>query len=216
MKILTFICIGLLTFTSLKGCALGGSSDSDSNEIRSAFQGLGDEQSDQLRPIEAEKLRFMRQEEKLARDVYLSLYATWKEAAFKENANAEQQHMDLIKKLLNRYGVADPIIDDSIGVFEDKNFDMLFRSMTEAGNKSMVDALKVSAAVEEIDIDELQESVAESKNEDLRQVYVDLLQDSKEHFRTVVRQIESLGITYHAQYMTQQEVDKILNLGKDN
>ncbi|MDP2030099.1 MAG: DUF2202 domain-containing protein [Thiobacillus sp.] len=48
-------------------------------------------------------LLFMREEEKLARDVYLTLYETWGLAVFSNIASSEQSHMDALLKLLRTY-----------------------------------------------------------------------------------------------------------------
>lgn len=49
---------------------------------------------------EKEGLIEMREEEKLARDVYLTLYNKWKLQIFKNIAESEQTHMDAVKYLL--------------------------------------------------------------------------------------------------------------------
>ena len=65
---------------------------------------------------EAAMLVKMRQEEKLARDVYLTLYERWGLAIFNNIANSEQSHMNAIKVLLDRYGIEDPVFNDERGV----------------------------------------------------------------------------------------------------
>jgi len=42
---------------------------------------------------EVKWLRFMREEEKLARDVYLKLFDTWKLTVFSRIARSEQRHL---------------------------------------------------------------------------------------------------------------------------
>ena len=60
----------------------------------------------------------MREEEKLARDVYLELYDTWGQQIFKNIAESEQSHTNAIKTLLERYDITDPVTDDSRGIFQ--------------------------------------------------------------------------------------------------
>ena len=62
----------------------------------------------QLTSTEADGLRFMREEEKLAHDVYVALYEKWGLRIFNNISNSEQTHTDAVKTLLDRYGVADP------------------------------------------------------------------------------------------------------------
>ena len=59
---------------------------------------------------EAAALLFMREEEKLARDVYNTLSATWGIQSFSNIASSEQMHMDEIKVLLDRYALTDPAL----------------------------------------------------------------------------------------------------------
>ncbi len=58
---------------------------------------------------EIDDLVYLREEEKLARDVYLHLYNTWGQWIFENIAASEQQHMDAVKTLLDRYGIHDPV-----------------------------------------------------------------------------------------------------------
>ena len=62
-------------------------------------------------------LTYMREEEKLARDVYIFLYDKWGSQIFNNISVSEQTHMDAIKTLLDRYGIPDPVADKGPGVF---------------------------------------------------------------------------------------------------
>jgi len=53
-------------------------------------------------------LTYIREEEKLARDVYLYLYDMWGSSIFDNISVSEQAHMDAIKTLIDRYGLDDP------------------------------------------------------------------------------------------------------------
>jgi hypothetical protein len=64
----------------------------------------------ELSAEEAASLLFMREEEKLARDVYNTLSATWGIQSFSIIASSEQRHMDEIKVLLDRYALTDPTL----------------------------------------------------------------------------------------------------------
>lgn len=54
----------------------------------------------------------MREEEKLARDVYLELYETWDLPVFYNIAQSEQTHMGAVKTLIEKYNLKDPITDE--------------------------------------------------------------------------------------------------------
>ncbi len=64
-----------------------------------------------LTAAEEEGLLFMREEEKLARDVYLVLFDKWGLRVFENIAESEQRHMDAVLYLLGKYGLDDPARD---------------------------------------------------------------------------------------------------------
>jgi hypothetical protein len=58
---------------------------------------------------------------------------------------------------------------------------------------------------------DLQEAIDASDNADIKQLYENLMSGSRNHLRAYVGQIEDLGIVYEAQYLTQEEVDAIVD-----
>lgn len=64
-------------------------------------------------------LLYMREEEKLARDVYLTMYNLWGLQIFDNIAASEETHTEAVKLLLDRYNLADPVGSNGIGVFTD-------------------------------------------------------------------------------------------------
>lgn len=161
---------------------------------------------------ESAGLRFMREEEKLAHDVYLTLYEIWGTPVFQNIANSERTHMDAVLSLLERYGITDPVGDNTIGVFTDPTLQALYDQLVAQGTQSLGDALKVGAAIEEIDILDLEERSAQTANADIRQVYANLTQGSRNHLRSFVQTLaRQTGETYTPQYMSQAAYDAILN-----
>lgn len=156
-------------------------------------------------------LCFMREEEKLARDVYLTLYATWGTPIFQNIANAEQTHMDAVLTLLERYGVADPVGANGVGVFIDPALQALYDQLVVQGNSTLGAALQVGAAIEELDILDLAERSAQTAHEDIRLVYAQLTQGSHNHLRAFVQTLaRQTGETYTPQYLSQAAYDAIL------
>ena len=102
----------------------------------------------------------------------------------------------------------DPIQDT--GVFTNGELQSLYDSLLTQGSQSVLEALKVGALIEEVDIEDLQIAIAETENPALLQVYSNLLKGSENHLRAFVRQIEFLGETYNAQHFSQEIVDEIL------
>ncbi|WP_456413605.1 DUF2202 domain-containing protein [Thiolapillus sp.] len=164
-----------------------------------------------LSDVEASTLSFMREEEKFARDVYLTLFDRWESPIFENISAAEQRHMDNMKRLVDAYGLVDPVTDDTVGVFTNTSLAALYQELTEKGAISLEDALFAGALVEELDITDLKRAIAESTHAEVTKAYESLMRGSRNHLRAFVSQIESLGIVYEAQVMSQEEVDEIIN-----
>lgn len=162
-------------------------------------------------PVERRGLSQMREEEKLARDVYLTLYEAWKLPIFRNIARSEQRHMDAVKVILDKYSLQDPIITDTIGVFTDQNIQYLYYQLIQAGGVSLVEALKVGATIEDLDIYDLKKFLRRADNVDIKTLYQNLMKGSRNHLRAFADQLNINGISYSAEYLTQKEVDDIIN-----
>ena len=190
-----------------------------------------------LDATEASHLTFMREEEKLARDVYLTL-ASWypNQSTFNTIATqSEQTHTDTMRDKLTQYGLEDPNPDannlpDSLGVFLGDEwgwyFDEKFAALTSWAANSELDALYVGAFIEELDMHDIadcpQVMVDAGYNDPCGLTYTDetglinsyssLIDGSESHLRAYVGQIEAIiGVgNYQAQYLSQAEVDAIL------
>ncbi len=162
---------------------------------------------------EEKDLEYMRQEEKLARDVYLTLYNKWGLNIFNNIADSESTHTEMIRLILQKYNLPDPVEEtgDEIGVFKDPVLTNLYNQLVEEGEKSLVDALKVGATIEDLDISDLQKALSETDNEDIAFVYENLMKGSRNHLRSFVRTLERYGATYTPQYISQQEYESIIN-----
>lgn len=97
--------------------------------------------ADQPQPISADELSedeiagllFMREEEKLAHDVYQAMYALWGMPIFANIAESELTHTEAVKGLLNGYGIADPAESLPAGVFSDANLQALYDQLIAQG-----------------------------------------------------------------------------------
>ena len=132
-----------------------------------------------LSDAEAASLLFMREEEKLARDVYTKMYELWGMPIFQNIAGSEQMHMDQIKLLLDRYGLADPAL--APGQFTDPALQALYDQLVAQGSVSLADAMNVGVLIEQTDIADLQERIAQTDNADIQMVYSNLLNGSYNH-----------------------------------
>lgn len=162
---------------------------------------------------ETAALAYMREEEKLAHDVYLALYARWGSATFQNIANSEQAHTEAVRALLERYGLADPA-SSQVGVFANPELQALYTTLIAQGSGSLAEALKVGAAIEEIDILDLQERLAQTDNADIQQVFTNLLHASGNHLRAFASALQTqTGETYQPQHMSQPAYLAILEEG---
>ena len=159
---------------------------------------------------EIQTLTFMREEEKLARDVYLTLNETWPQPVFTNIAQSEQQHMDAMLALLERYQIADPA-RPVIGLFNNMELQALYDKLVIRGQQSATEALYVGASIEEIDILDLEKAIAETDQPDLRRAYENLLAASGNHLRAFVRNIEAQGLVYEPQHLDVEQLETILS-----
>jgi len=134
-----------------------------------------------LSDVEKEHLLLMREEEKLARDVYQALNAKWNNQKFSNISKSEQQHMDSLKVLLDKYGLADPTAGKKPGEFTNKKLQGLYTELVQKGSRSLSDALAVGVEIEKLDIADLEEALSKTTNSDLTFVYKNLLRGSKNH-----------------------------------
>ncbi len=159
---------------------------------------------------EAAGLSYMREEEKLARDVYLTLYDTWGDPVFSNIARSEQQHTDAVKYLLDLYDLPDPVVDDSVGVFTNPDLQALYTQLVEQGQQSLEEALRVGATIEEIDILDLEAWQEKTEDTTILTVFQNLERGSDHHLRAFVGRLEALGSSYTPQHLSQEQYDEII------
>ena len=155
-------------------------------------------------------LSYMREEEKLARDVYLALYEKWGIRTFLNIAKAEQQHMDTVGALLDARVLDDPAKDAQAGVFQNSELAKLYDELVALGSVSAKDAFMVGAIIEDLDIYDLDQYLAQTEDEAEIWVYTNLKRGSENHMRSFVRQLERYGTTYEARYISSEELSSIL------
>lgn len=158
---------------------------------------------------EKEDLLFLREEEKLARDVYLFSSAKYGTQIFANISWSEQKHMGEVLNLLTKYGVPDPASKDT-GVFSNAVLQQLYTDLTSKSNKSLGDALEVGATIEDLDIYDIKSNMERTDKLDLLDVYDKLQCGSRNHMRAYYTQLNNEGITYKPQYLSQDELDEIL------
>ena len=125
-------------------------------------------------------LLYMREEEKLALDVYTALYEKWGLRIFRNIAASEKQHFDAIGTLIARYELEDTALSEP-GAFSTEDFQNLYESLVEEGGFSIAEALGVGVKIETMDIDDLHAAIDNADNRDILSVYANLLNGSENH-----------------------------------
>lgn len=177
--------------------------DSDDNVILS----LGEN--------EKADLIFMREEEKLARDVYLYFSEKYDLNIFKNISSSEQTHMDAVLGIMEVYGVEDPASNE-MGVFTNADLQQLYNNLIAQGDASLVAALTVGATIEDVDILDLDNAIDATSKADIIDVYEMLACGSRNHMRGFSSQLDVQGETYTPQFITQEMYDDILSGGHEN
>ena len=160
-------------------------------------------------------LVYMREEEKLAHDVYVKMFELWGQPVFEHIAKSETVHTNAIKGLLDYYGIADPALPDA-GVFSNPDLQNLYDQLVESGSASLVDALKVGATIEEVDIVDLDKGMQDNPADTIMTVYQRLRTGSTHHLKAFVTQLTRQGVDYQPQYLSQEVFDAIVNGTDDN
>lgn len=176
------------------------------------YQELNNFPKQTLSDTEKASLVFMREEELLAHDIYTELYKRYSLQVFNNIANSEQTHTEAVLVLLERYELDDPAANHTTGVFVDQTLQTLYNTLLARGLENEVEALKVGALVEEVDIKDLKIQLAEKvDNQDIIYVYENLMKGSRNHLRAFVKNLRVRGVTYVPEVLSQSDYDVIIN-----
>jgi hypothetical protein len=158
---------------------------------------------------EAEGILFIFEEEKVARDVYTSLFRANQMTIFDNTAQSEQSHMDSVKPLIEKYNLELP--ETEPGIFSNQSLQKLHDKLFQNGLKSPNEALISGATYEEMSILDLQRELGMTDKTDITTVYEGLLAGSRKHLRSFVKEMESRGTKYQPKLLTQENFNKILS-----
>ncbi len=199
------------------------------------FEQISDDGVSALDFNEQTHLEFMCEEEKLARDVYITLGAKYPASTiFGMIDDSEERHKCSVADMLGKYAIPNPSTNDNVGVFTGEAYGWYFNekytALVERGSASGLEALYVGAFIEELDmldINQCPKVIVETDNgiddvsecgkiyttkPDIQRLYGSLIEGSENHLRAYVTNIEKqIGEgNYKAQVLTQEEVDAIL------
>ncbi len=138
---------------------------------------------------ETATLLHMVEEEKLAHDVYVALADDTGARIFDRIAVSEARHTDAVRALLEARGIDDPTAGAAAGEFTDPVFDQMYADLVAEGSTSLDAALQVGVQIEELDIADLKDAIAETDQADIDTVYGNLLTASGHHLTAFENQL---------------------------
>ena len=167
-----------------------------------------------LSASEQEGILLMREEEKMAHDVYQAMYQKWQQPIFKNIAQSEQSHMAAMKTLIDYYGLTDPIKNQT-GQFTNPTLQATYDRLIAKGNNSLQDALLVGAEIEDMDIADLDRLIQTSKQPNIKTVYEQLNRGSRNHMRGFSRQLKRFNMNYTPQHISATQYQQIVSSGTE-
>jgi len=184
---------GLRAGQGMGQCARRGQCDGTGpqNAANTCPLGQSGPTAGEITPTDANNLLFMKQEEKLARDVYQALAEKWEHRTFVHIAVAEQRHMDAVDRLVQAVGLTDTTPDET-GKFSIPELQELHDKLVEQGSESLAKALAVGVLIEETDIADLDEALAATQNATVLRVFTNLRRGSANHLAAFNRAIAAL------------------------
>ncbi|MBU1370927.1 MAG: DUF2202 domain-containing protein [Bacteroidetes bacterium] len=167
--------------------------------------------TEEISESELSTLRFVREEEFLAHDVYVALYEKYTIPVFNNISKSETFHTSMILALLQKYGIEDPAANHQSGVFVDPELQEYYDQLMALGNTSLNDAIIVGATIEDLDIADLVSHLEEDvDNEDISFVLTQLSKGSRNHLRAFNAHLTFRNLTYNAQFISQEYYDEIV------
>ena len=162
---------------------------------------------------EKDAILYMREEEKLARDVYNFLYDKWDMNPFGNIRQSEQIHMDRMEALILDYGLEDPVVKngDKPGVITNSFLQQQYNQLVKSGSQSVVEALKAGAKIEELDVADLDERIAQTKKATILTQFNYLKQASENHLRAFTRRLKAEGVNYVPVILSKEKFKEIIS-----
>ncbi len=159
---------------------------------------------------EIEDLQFLKEEEKLARDVYLFSYDLYGHKIFQNIANSEQSHMNSVSEIMKKYGLKDLSLAER-GKFSNAVLQGLYVDLTSLASRSMEEALIVGATIEDLDINDLNTFIENTNHSDVEVMYNKLNCGSRNHLRAYIKNLGNINVPYDPQFISIEEFNGIIN-----
>lgn len=163
-----------------------------------------------LSEVEQADLLHLREEEKLARDVYIYAYNKYNINIFTNISASEQTHMNQVLVLLEKYNLEDPA-NKTHGIFKDETLQQLYNQLTSLVDVNYISALKVGATIEDLDINDIENFINHTNKNDLLTLYESLMCGSRNHMRNYYSKIIANNDSYVPAYITVETFNTIIN-----
>lgn len=164
----------------------------------------------------ANTLSYMGNEERLAYDVYNTLYGLWGTKQFTNIASkSEVKHISAVQKLVLKYKMNDdisftnvdlpalgymntPIENMQAGTYDISKIQRLYDDLVAAGSASEIEALKVGCIVEVVDVTDLDAYITIAQNaqaQDVVDVFNFLRDGSYNHYWAFDKGLKNKGVS---------------------
>ena len=167
----------------------GCSKDETDTPIRTTTNG----DSKALSNFEKDGLVRLLETQKMHRDVYTWMNSQFPSSVFAGLASDDGNYMDRLSQMVDRYGITNPTLDKLPGEFEDvgvQNQYNEFVRLTAGDLEAMVENAKVMDQEMICTVQEQQLNLC--GNDDLRQIYGNLIQQSKNQLQALSYETEGL------------------------
>lgn len=209
-KVLSFVAVLVFLSSCEKGGPLGDDQGNLSQSLSAIQATVSSLPVEPLDSAEKQRVLFIREEEKLAYDVYQAMFDKYGVKIFQNIPNSELSHMEAMLMIITKYQLVDPMDKNPRGVFANADLQSLYNALVSQGNGSVLAAYQVGAKIEELDIFDLNKSIAVTNNQDIKLVYDFLNKGSRNHLRSFFKNLTNAGGTYTPVFITKAEFDAIV------
>lgn len=136
----------------------------------------------------------MREEERMARDLYAGFLASYPESRVFSRINlSEQRHFAAVGRLLTAYGITDPATGRAAGSYADAALQSAYDGWKSAGAGSKTAAYQAAVELEKRDIADLEKAIATTTDTEVVRVLNRLLSASKRHLAVYTQAASGAG-----------------------
>jgi hypothetical protein len=164
---------------------------------------------------ERQTLLFMREEEKLAHDVYVYAFEKYGLPIFQNIANSESSHVLSVLRVMETYQIQDPLSGSTnLGEFTNPTLIKIYSDLIARVDLSLNESIKVGLFIEDLDISDLDNAIKETDKLNISSLYANLVCGSKNHMKAFYAQATTAGITYTPEFISQSEFESIITSPK--